>query len=122
MLLLDEMSGEMAERKDQALGGGKRGVTKKAAKVEKVGKQTLLEEVAAKSGEDIETVINVYEALTEQIIEHARGGREVMLTGFGRFYPWLHKGHRVQFGDSDSQIPDYMVFKFSAARNVNRSL
>lgn len=92
----------------------------------RVTKRAFLLRVARRSGEDSGTVKRVYAAMVEELLSIVRRGDFLMLTGFGKFYPQPHHGHRVQFAKnrdgSPHVIEDYTVLKFSATRNVNRSL
>lgn len=88
----------------------------------RISKQGFLDDVAAETGVERDVVERVYEEIISGIISGTAAGNSVVLAGFGRFYPQVHKGHRVQFGDSDERIPDYSVLKFSSARNTNRLL
>ena len=55
----------------------------------------------------------VYDAFIEELIDLVSKGNKVTLTGFGKFYPQEHKGHRVRFADGDgsTEIDDYTVLK-----------
>lgn len=69
---------------------------------------------------------HAYDAMIEELLDLIGHGNRVTLTGFGKFYPQEHKGHRVRFGEGDGdgsgEIGDYTVLKFSATRAVNRSI
>lgn len=92
----------------------------------RVSKRTFLSKVAARAGVPVAVVHQVYRAMVAELLEIARRGDSLMLTGFGRFYPHRHHGHRVQFATEDDgeprRIDDYTVLKFSATRDVNKSL
>lgn len=92
----------------------------------RVPKRVFLSRVARRSGLPLESVRVVYDAMLAELLEIVRKGNSLMLTGFGKFYPQPHHGHRVQFAQrSDGRphvIEDYTVLKFSATRDVNRSL
>lgn len=62
----------------------------------------------------------MYEALLVEVVGLVRQGTQVNLSGFGRFYPLVHKGHHAQFGASGKgRLPDYQVLKFSASRTLS---
>lgn len=92
----------------------------------RVNKKTFLSSVARRSGVPAEVVKKVYAAMVVELLSIVRGGGSLLLTGFGKFYPQPHHGHRVQFAKSSDGTPkvidDYTVLKFSATRDVNRSL
>lgn len=92
------------------------------AKREEIGKQRFLEELSHATGMGLDEVSTVYEAMIDIVVDHAVNNRDVMLTGFGRFYPLNHKGHKVRFGTEGAEIKDYMVLKFSASRTMNKLL
>lgn len=90
---------------------------------ERVSKRDFLARVAHRSGLPVKTVTQVYDESMAELMAIVVGGNQLMLTGFGRFYPQAHKGHRVQFaGNGSKVIDDYSVLKFSATRGVNKSL
>ncbi|GAA1916960.1 hypothetical protein GCM10009775_06750 [Microbacterium aoyamense] len=91
---------------------------------ERVSKREFVQRVARRGSVPLPVTQQVYDALIEELIELVAKGNKVTLTGFGRFYPQEHKGHRVRFADDDgsSQIDDYTVLKFSATRAVNRAV
>lgn len=93
---------------------------------DRVNKSELMAEVSRASGIPLRDVNRVYDALVDRILVNIRDGVSVTLTNFGRFYAQRHRGHRVQFhadGSGDpGVIDDYRVLKFSATREVNRSL
>jgi nucleoid DNA-binding protein len=90
----------------------------------RVRKREFLARVAAEAELPLRTVNLVYDTLLDELLETMRRGEALMLTGFGKFYPQAHKGHRVRlFKEQDGKaIDDYFVLKFSATRSVNRSL
>lgn len=90
----------------------------------RVSKREFVQRVARRGNLPLPVAQQVYDALIEELIDLVSKGNNVTLTGFGKFYPQEHKGHRVRFADADgsSQIDDYTVLKFSATRAVNRSV
>lgn len=92
----------------------------------RVSKREYIAGVAERSGLPATMVSQVYEAGIAELLDIVVRGDRVMLTGFGRFYPQAHKGHRVQFADGQDGegmvIDDYSVLKFSATREVNKLL
>lgn len=92
----------------------------------RVNKKTFLARVARRSGEPVEVVKQVYAAMVVELLGIVRGGGSLLLTGFGKFYPQPHHGHRVQFAKGRDGAPkvieDYTVLKFSATRDINKSL
>lgn len=88
-----------------------------------VSKRELVRLVADRAGVTIAVTGLVYDALLAEIIDQVRARSQVNLTGFGRFYPQLHKGHQAQFGAAgQGKLPDYKVMKFSASRKVGQLL
>lgn len=63
-----------------------------------------------------------YEEIVSQIIEVMSEGRQLMLTGFGVFYAHRHSGHKVNFVEASASITDYVTFRFSGAKVVNKAL
>lgn len=89
----------------------------------RVSKREFLAKVSTRSNIPIKTVNRVYDTILDELLDTMRRGDQLMLTGFGKFYPQAHKGHRVQFADGGAKaIDDYFVLKFSATRDVNKSL
>lgn len=86
------------------------------------GKPEFLRAVAARADVPLGTTERVYNAMLAIIVEAVRDHGKLVLTGFGRFYSQVHKGHRVQFAGSEERIPDYSVLKFSATRRSNSLL
>lgn len=66
------------------------------------------------------TVTRIGNAIIDEIVEAARHGEIVLLRGFGRFYPQIHKGHGAHFGNR--VIDNYPVLKFSASHRLNKTL
>jgi nucleoid DNA-binding protein len=89
----------------------------------RVSKRSFLAQVSASSNIPQKVVNRVYDTIVDELLETMRRGDALMLTGFGKFHPQAHKGHRVQFADHGAKpIDDYFVLKFSATRSVNKSL
>lgn len=89
----------------------------------RVSKREFLGRVSDRSEIPARTVRRVYDTIIAELMDTMRRGDQLMLTGFGKFYPQAHKGHRVQFADNGfDAIDDYFVLKFSATRNVNKAL
>lgn len=86
------------------------------------GKPEFLRAVAARADVPLGTTERVYNAMLTIIVEAVRDHGKLVLTGFGRFYSQIHKGHRVQFAGSQERIPDYSVLKFSATKRTNAVL
>lgn len=97
-----------AERQDQA----------------RVSRREFVQRVARRANSSLPVTQQVYDAFLEELIDLVASGNKVTLTGFGKFYPQEHKGHRVRFagGDEPAEIEDYTVLKFSATRAVNRTV
>ncbi|MEO3931308.1 HU family DNA-binding protein [Micrococcaceae bacterium Sec7.4] len=96
---------------------------KKKPDQNRVSKREFLAQVSGTSEIPLRTVTSVYDAILDELLETMRRGDALMLTGFGKFYPQSHAGHRVQFaGGGGEAIDDYFVLKFSATRAVNKSL
>lgn len=96
---------------------------KKKPDQNRVSKREFLAQVSATSEIPLRTVTGVYDAILDELLETMRRGDALMLTGFGKFYPQSHAGHRVQFAEEGAKaIDDYQVLKFSATRAVNKSL
>jgi nucleoid DNA-binding protein len=90
---------------------------------QRISKRAFLAHVAGRSQIPVKTVNRVYDTILDELMDIMRRGDQLMLTGFGKFYPQAHKGHRVQFADGGSEaIDDYFVLKFSATRSVNKAL
>ena len=96
-----------------------------AGDAERVLKKEFLDAVAKRAGVSTTITTRVYEAFVAELLDVARSGKRVLLTGFGKFYPQIHAGHRVQFAKDKGgakEIGPYPVLKFSAGREVSRSL
>lgn len=68
------------------------------------------------------TMLTAYEAIVEELVEQIGQGNQVTLMGFGKFYPLIHRGHLARSGNDYERIPDYPVMKFSATKDLNKSL
>lgn len=89
----------------------------------RISKKQFLADVARKCGIHEQIVLEVYDAIVENIFDELTKGYNVSLAGFGLFYVQKHKGHPVQFnGGNDKNVDDYLVLKFSASKNSNRRL
>lgn len=92
----------------------------------RVTKKEFLTAVARRTGMPAKAVNEVYAAMTEELLDTVSSGRDLLLTGFGRFYARTHAGHSVQFAGGKNGEPaviePYKVLKFSASREVNRGL
>lgn len=98
----------------------------------RVNKSEYVGRVARRAGVPVRVATTVYEAMIEEILEIVGEGNRLTLTGFGKFYPQAHKGHRVRTVDEEGKIgsvpetsdviDDYAVLKFSATRTVNRNI
>lgn len=89
-------------------------------------KKEFLAAVSKRAGVTGKVTQDVYAAMVDELLDTVSGGRDLLLTGFGRFYARTHAGHSVQFAAGANGelavIDDYRVLKFSASREVNRSL
>ena len=89
----------------------------------RVSKREFTKRFARRAGVPERVATAVYEAMIEELLEIVGNGDRVTLTGFGKFYPQEHKGHRVRFADGDNkEIENYAVLKFSATRAINKSV
>jgi DNA-binding protein HU-beta len=90
----------------------------------RVSKREYVSRVARRAGVPVRVASAVYEAAIEELLSIVGSGDGLTLTGFGKFYPQEHKGHRVRFADNNgkSEIENYAVLKFSATRAVNRNV
>lgn len=90
---------------------------------QRVSKREFIARVSSRSRIPVKTVNRVYDKALAELLDIVTRGDQLMLTGFGKFYPQAHKGHRVQFAEGgETQIDDYYVLKFSATRSVNKTL
>ena len=94
----------------------------KEKKSNKVNKESFLESVAKDTGMSVASIASVYNSMVKVAEEVAVSGKELSLTGFGRFYLQRHKGHPVQFGTPSEKVHDYVVYKFSASNVLNNKL
>lgn len=86
----------------------------------RISKRDLIRSVAKRAGVPIRVAEKVYEALLVEVVDQIRSGTQVNFSGYGRFYPQVHKGHHAQFGASGKgPLPDYTVLKFSASRTLS---
>lgn len=99
-------------------------VAKAQTKVDtdRITKTAYTSRVARRAGLPVRVVADVYKHAVDELLDITLHGETLLLTGFGSFYTQLHKGHPVQFSESDEKIPDYLVLKFSASPGLNRSL
>lgn len=97
----------------------------------RVNRSEFVTRVAARANVNVKLATEVYDAVIEEIIQVVGEGKKLTLTGFGKFYPQLHKGHPVQRVNEDGRlegtstpalVDDYAVLKFSATRAVNRRI
>jgi len=98
--------------------------------VGRVNKREFVRLIARRAGVSVHVAQAVYDATIEEIIETVGKGNRLTLTGFGKFYPSVHKGHKVFFaeggaeggGEGKSVVPDYALLKFSATRAANQAV
>lgn len=97
----------------------------------RVNKSDFLNRVSTRTGVPVQVASDMYEAIIEEILAVVTAGDRLTLTGFGKFYPQEHKGHRVQSvnhegklegSDEPEVVDDYAVLKFSATRTINRRI
>lgn len=90
----------------------------------RVSKKQFLADVARRCGIHEQIVIEVYDAIVDNMFDELMQGHNVSLAGFGLFYVQKHRGHPVQFngGRDNKTVDDYLVLKFSASKNSNRRL
>jgi DNA-binding protein HU-beta len=100
----------------------------------RVNKREYIARVAKRAGVPVRVATLVYDAGIEELLETLANGDKLTLTGFGKFYPQVHKGHRVQTKigrqgeevtvepDIEAMVEDYAVVKFSATRAVNKKI
>ncbi len=93
-----------------------------------VGKKVLVSRVCTRYHESLPKVIvpkmvvtKLVDLFLQEIFAAVSKGEVVTINGFGSFTACEHKGHPIQFGDS-RQVDDYLVFKFSPSRVLNRKL
>ncbi|MET0886381.1 MAG: HU family DNA-binding protein, partial [Mycetocola sp.] len=91
----------------------------------RVNKREYVARVARRAGVPVKVANLVYEAAIEELLATLASGDKLTLTGFGKFYPQVHKGHRVQTKigrqgeevpvepDVEAMVEDYAVVKFS---------
>ena len=113
---------------------------------DRVNKRDFVNRVARRAGVPVRVASSVYDSMIEEILEVVAGGNRVTLTGFGKFYPKAHEGHKIyQFPkkneaegegtaeaviDSEAEpkappktkVDDYYMLKFSATREVNKKV
>lgn len=95
----------------------------------RVSKREFVQRFARRGGLPVRVAQQAYDAMIEELLDLVNKGNRVTLTGFGKFYPQEHKGHRVILGGAEgfksgdsAEVDDYTVLKFSATREVNRGL
>lgn len=90
----------------------------------RVSKREYISRIAKRAGVPVRTAAAVYAAAIEELVLVVSSGERLTLTGFGKFYPQEHKGHKVRFAavSGGDHIGDYTVLKFSATRDVNRRI
>lgn len=87
-----------------------------------VHKGEFLKRVAQESGCPMKTVTRVYTAMINQVEDAVCNDEKVVLSGFGKFYLQLRKGHPIQFSGPSVQMNDYFVFKFKPSVEVSKRL
>lgn len=106
-------------------------MTKSVGEGSRVNRSEFLRDVARRADTDVRLTTEVVNAALAEILEVVSRGDHLTITGFGKFYPQQHKGHRVQqvsesgklaSNGAVAHVDDYTVLKFSATRTVNRSL
>jgi DNA-binding protein HU-beta len=91
---------------------------------DRVNRREFTQRVAQRAGVPERVAASVYSALVDELVEITKNGYSVTLSGFGRFYPQTHGGHKVRARFDNPQemkeVEDYAVLKFSATREVNK--
>lgn len=94
--------------------------------MKRVSRREFMSRVAERADVPKKLVEKVYDEARAELLDIIGSGQSLLLSGFGRFYSNKRKGHQAQFAlDKDGKpkvIPDYVVLKFSAARDVNHTL
>jgi nucleoid DNA-binding protein len=85
----------------------------------RVTKKQFLADVAQEVDMPVDVVTKVFNACVDRTKNIVADGSTLTITGFGSFYLQRHKGHPVQF-EGHGEVPDYVVFKFSASDVLNR--
>lgn len=88
----------------------------------RVNRGDFLARVSRRSCVPKAQVHEVFKAFVDEVLISMGKGEEVILTGFGKFYPQLHSGHSVQFSKKVKRIEDYHVLKFSSTKETNRKI
>lgn len=96
----------------------------------KLSKREFIAFMAEQNKTTLKAAARAYDMVIESIQSAVAAGNELCLMGFGRFYLQTHKGHPVRFkddpdggaSDSEREVPDYMVFKFSASNALNQRI
>lgn len=90
----------------------------------RVSKREFMRRSARRAGLNVEVMNMVWDAMLEELIDITSKGDSVTMTGFGRFYPQMHKGHIVNRPDEKPgvSVDDYTVLKFSSTRETNKRL
>jgi DNA-binding protein HU-beta len=90
----------------------------------RVSKREYVSRVARRAGVPVRVASAVYEAAIEELLSIIADGDRLTLSGFGKFYPQEHKGHRVRFANDNGmeEIENYAVLKFSATRAINKQV
>lgn len=89
----------------------------------RVNKRAFITQVARRASVSYDVASNVYRAAVDEMLDLMSCDKVLSLSGFGSFYPQIHKGHPVQFDkDMKRAVSDYMVLKFSASKTANQQL
>lgn len=93
-----------------------------------VGKKDLVSRVSVRYHDGLpkyvvpmKVLTKLFDLFLDEIFRAVANGDSVMINGFGSFHSCVHKGHPVQFGGDDS-VEDYLVFKFTPSKTINKKL
>lgn len=91
--------------------------------VERINKRDFIRQMALEAHLPKLVAERAYDAFMKTLLDNVRAGKQVNLTGFGKFYWQRHRGHPVRFGEpGQGLVEDYTVLKFSATRDSNEFL
>lgn len=93
----------------------------------KMTKREFIAFLAEKNQISYRRAEKIYNMVFDGLESAVLSGRDLTLTGFGRFYLQKHRGHKIRGRGADglapgtkSRLDDYLVVKFSASEILNR--
>lgn len=86
-----------------------------------IGRKAIAERVAKKLGVNKSVMNKAIDLFFKELLEEARKGKRVIITGFGSFSYKERKGRTHRIGNRIVNIPDRLVLVFKPSSKTRRA-